>query len=132
MSAHKCVCCTGSVDGQPSVVDIEPCDSEPCHLKKGQNYSITVTFVSAVESLKSMAVVHGIIAGVPIPFHITNSDGCMSGINCPIHAKDQYKYTATLPVRVEYPSIKVTVEWELRDDAKKDLFCIEFPIQIES
>lgn len=66
-------------------------------------------FVIAVESLKSEAVVHGVIAGVPIPFHISNSDGCTSGINCPIHPKDQYKYTATLPVRVEYPAVSSPV-----------------------
>lgn len=54
MISNLCVCvcaCAlaarpGSVDGQPIAVDIEPCDSVPCHLKKGQNYSIAITFVS--------------------------------------------------------------------------------------
>lgn len=72
-------------------------------------FLLLLFFVIAVESLKSMAVVHGIIAGVPIPFHIINSDGCTSGVSCPIHVKNQYKYTATLPVRVEYPSVSSPV-----------------------
>uniref|UniRef100_A0A8C6WL52 NPC intracellular cholesterol transporter 2 n=1 Tax=Neogobius melanostomus TaxID=47308 RepID=A0A8C6WL52_9GOBI len=122
----------GSSTGKVSIVDITPCPSLPCPLKKGGNYSVNVTFVSGEydSTQKSTAVVHGVIAGVPIPFQIPQSDGCKSGINCPIHKESSYHYVATLPVKSEYPCLKVTVEWELKDDGNNDMFCIKFPIEI--
>ncbi|KAM9354110.1 NPC intracellular cholesterol transporter 2-like [Pholidichthys leucotaenia] len=120
----------GSTSGKVATVDIHPCDSQPCQLHKGDSYTVNVTFSSVVESPTSQAVVHGIIAGVPVPFTIPEEDGCKSGIQCPIQKQQTYHYQATLPVKAEYPSIKLTVEWELRDNNNNDLFCIKFPVQL--
>ncbi|CAL9686606.1 unnamed protein product [Knipowitschia caucasica] len=120
----------GSSVGKVSSVDITPCPTQPCQLKKGQDYSVNVTFLSDDETQKSTALVHGVVAGVAIPFPIPVDDGCKSGINCPIQKQHSYSYVATLPIKSEYPCLKVVVEWELRDDNSKDLFCIKFPIQI--
>ncbi|KAM7402968.1 hypothetical protein PAMA_003748 [Pampus argenteus] len=120
----------GSSSGKVTIVDINPCSTQPCQLHKGQAYSVNVTFSSAVESQTSKAVVHGIIAGVPVPFPIPIEDGCKSGIQCPIQKQLNYHYLTSLPVKSEYPAIKLVVEWELRDDSNKDLFCIKFPVQI--
>ncbi|XP_060938649.1 NPC intracellular cholesterol transporter 2-like [Limanda limanda] len=122
----------GSPSGKVTVVDISPCATQPCQLHKGEDYSVNVTFSSAVVSQTSTALVHGIIAGVPIPFPIPVQDGCKSGIQCPIQKQENYHYLNSLPVKKEYPAIKLVVEWELRDDDKKDLFCIRFPVQIVS
>ncbi|XP_008335452.1 NPC intracellular cholesterol transporter 2 [Cynoglossus semilaevis] len=120
----------GSTSGKVSTVDISPCVTQPCQLQKGQSYSVNVTFSSAVASKTSKAVVHGIIAGVPIPFPIPIEDGCQSGIQCPIQKEQSYNYLNNLPVKSEYPSMKLVVEWELKDDNKEDFFCIKFPVQI--
>ncbi|XP_039992241.1 NPC intracellular cholesterol transporter 2-like [Xiphias gladius] len=122
----------GSCSGKVVMVDISPCPNQPCQLHKGQSYSVNVTFTSTVESKTSKALVHGIIAGVSIPFPIPKEDGCQSGIQCPIQKQQTYHYQNTLPVKSEYPAIKLVVEWELRDDNKQDLFCIRFPVQIVS
>lgn len=122
----------GSITGKVASVDINPCPTQPCELKKGGNYTVTVTFESLVETPKSTAVVHGVIAGVPIPFPIPVSDGCQSGIICPIKKQSSYHYVATLPVKSEYPCIRVTVEWELKDEGNDDMFCIKFPVKIET
>ncbi|CAJ1073613.1 NPC intracellular cholesterol transporter 2-like [Xyrichtys novacula] len=122
----------GSESAKVAMVDINPCPVQPCQLKKGQSYSVNVTFTSDVQSQTSTAQVHGVIAGVPIPFPIPNEDGCKSGIQCPIQPKLTYHYVNGLPVKTEYPAIKLVVKWELRDDNKKDLFCILFPVQIVS
>ncbi|CAL8295468.1 unnamed protein product [Arctogadus glacialis] len=122
----------GSAVGKVSMVDIKPCPNQPCQLHRGQSYSVNVTFSSAVESQTSKAIVHGVIAGVPIPFPIPIQDGCKSGIACPIQKETNYHYVNDLPVKTEYPSIKLLVEWELKDDEGKDLFCIEFPVHIVS
>lgn len=122
----------GSAVGKVSLVDIHPCPKQPCQLHKGQSYAVNVTFSSAVESKTSKALVHGVIAGVPIPFPIPIEDGCKSGIECPIQKETSYHYVNQLPVKTEYPSIRLVVEWELRDDTNKDLFCIKFPVQLVS
>lgn len=57
-----------------------------------------------VESQTSKALVHGIIAGVAIPFPIPIEDGCKSGIECPIK-KQAYHYLNSLPVKSEYPAV---------------------------
>lgn len=54
----------------------------------------------------STALVHGIIGGIPIPFHIDEDDGCKSGISCPIHKQQQYNYVTNLPVKEAYPSVR--------------------------
>ncbi|XP_068563082.1 NPC intracellular cholesterol transporter 2-like [Cebidichthys violaceus] len=120
----------GSSSGKVSIVDISPCATQPCPLHRGQSYSVNVTFDSAVESQSCKAVVHGIIAGVPVPFPIPMKDGCKSGIQCPIQKQQKYHYLNSLPVKSVYPTIKLVVEWELKDDNQKDLFCIRFPVQI--
>lgn len=61
--------------------------------------------VAAVESQSSNAVVHGIVAGLPIPFPIPVQDGCKSGIQCPIQKQQKYHYVTALPVKSEYPSV---------------------------
>lgn len=122
----------GSVVGKVSQVDIHPCPNQPCELHKGQSYTVNVTFSSDVDSQTSKAVVHGVIAGVPVPFPIPNEDGCKCGIQCPIQKQKTYSYVNELPVKSEYPTLKLVVEWELRDDLSKDLFCIKFPVQIVS
>ncbi|XP_074548244.1 NPC intracellular cholesterol transporter 2-like [Halichoeres trimaculatus] len=122
----------GSESAKVVMVDINPCPVQPCQLKKGDSYGVNVTFTSDVQSQTSTAVVHGVIAGVPVPFPIPNEDGCKSGIQCPIQQQQTYHYVNSLPVKSEYPAIRLVVEWELRDDNKKDLFCIRFPVQIVS
>ncbi|XP_018619584.2 NPC intracellular cholesterol transporter 2-like [Scleropages formosus] len=121
----------GSDVGKAAAVEVTPCPKIPCELHKGQSYSVNVTFSSYVESKTSKAVVHGIIAGVPIPFAIPDDDGCKSGIVCPIEKKS-YSYMNQLLVKLEYPSLKLVVKWELVDDANKDLFCVLIPVQIVS
>ncbi|KAI7804505.1 NPC intracellular cholesterol transporter 2 [Triplophysa rosa] len=120
----------GSQEGKVLDVDIHPCPQQPCQLHKGQSYTVNVTFRSDVGSQTSKAVVHGVIAGVPIPFPIPIEDGCKCGIQCPIQENKVYSYVNQLPVKNEYPAFKLVVEWELRDDLSKDLFCIKFPVQI--
>ncbi|XP_016101635.1 epididymal secretory protein E1 isoform X2 [Sinocyclocheilus grahami] len=97
----------GSVEGKVTEVDIQPCSQQPCQLHKGQSYSVNVTFTSGVESKTSAAVVHGVVAGIPVPFPIPQSDGCKSGIQCPIEPQKTYSYVNQLPVKNEYPAVSV-------------------------
>ncbi|XP_036448606.1 NPC intracellular cholesterol transporter 2-like [Colossoma macropomum] len=122
----------GSVSGKVVEVDIQPCPNQPCQLHKGQSYSVNVTFSSVVESQTSKAVVHGVIFDIPVPLSIPTDDGCKSAIQCPIQKQKVYSYVSELLVKTEYPSIKVAVLWELKDESWNNLFCIELLVRILS
>ncbi|XP_053457401.1 NPC intracellular cholesterol transporter 2 [Nycticebus coucang] len=121
----------GSVVGVIKEVNVSPCPTLPCQLNKGQSYSVNVTFTSNTPSKSSKAFVHGIILGASVPFPIPEPDGCKSGITCPIQKDKTYSYLNKLPVKSEYPCIKLTVQWELHDDKDQSLFCWKIPIQIK-
>ncbi|KAM6201986.1 NPC intracellular cholesterol transporter 2 [Rhynchocyon petersi] len=122
----------GSVVGELKEVNVIPCPTQPCQLHKGQFYGINVTFTSNTYSQNSTASVYGILLNISVPFHIPESDGCKSGIDCPIQKDKTYSYLNKLPVKDEYPSIKLVVKWELKDDKGQYLFCWEIPLQIVS
>ncbi|XP_007472884.2 NPC intracellular cholesterol transporter 2 isoform X1 [Monodelphis domestica] len=120
----------GSQVGKIEEVDVIPCSTQPCKLHKGESYSVNVTFVSGVPSQNSTALVHGILMGIEVPFPIPQPDGCKCGINCPIEKGKTYSYLNKLPVKSEYPKMKLVVKWTLLDDKKNTLFCWEIPIEI--
>ncbi|XP_020019135.1 NPC intracellular cholesterol transporter 2 [Castor canadensis] len=122
----------GSTVGVIKEVNVSPCPTQPCELDKGLSYTVNVTFTSSTQSKNSTASVHGILFGVPVPFPIPEPDGCKSGISCPIQKDKTYSYLNKLPVKSEYPSVKVVVEWKLEDDKLQNLFCWRIPIQIKS
>ncbi|XP_020649535.2 NPC intracellular cholesterol transporter 2 [Pogona vitticeps] len=122
----------GSKDGSITEVNVTPCPSEPCVLHKGDSYSVNVTFSSKIDSQGSQAKVYGEMLHVDIPFPLDQPDGCKSGISCPIQKDHSYSYLNKLPVKSEYPSIKLVVKWELLDDQGQPLFCLKIPVQITS
>lgn len=97
---------------------VTPCPKEPCILKKGQTYHVNVTFGSNTNSQSSIPKVHGAILGILIPLHIPETNGCKSGITCPIKKGRTYSYISELPVMHLYPSIPMEMEWKLLDDKK--------------
>uniref|UniRef100_A0A8C2PDQ3 NPC intracellular cholesterol transporter 2 n=1 Tax=Capra hircus TaxID=9925 RepID=A0A8C2PDQ3_CAPHI len=102
----------GSGVGVIKEVNVSPCPTQPCKLHKGQSYSVNVTFTSNTQSQSSKAVVHGIVMGIPVPFPIPESDGCKSGIRCPIEKDKTYNYVNKLPVKSEYPSSLSDISFE--------------------
>uniref|UniRef100_A0A098LYF0 NPC intracellular cholesterol transporter 2 n=1 Tax=Opheodrys aestivus TaxID=186591 RepID=A0A098LYF0_9SAUR len=120
----------GSKDGSILEVNVTPCPTLPCILHKGDSYSVNVTFSSKIESQSSKAKVFGEVMFVDIPFPLEEPDGCKSGIKCPILNGHSYSYVNKLPVKSEYPSIKLIVKWELIDDKEGMLFCWKIPVQI--
>ncbi|XP_032883541.1 NPC intracellular cholesterol transporter 2-like [Amblyraja radiata] len=122
----------GSESGKLIVVDVSPCPSLPCKLIKEKTYDVNVTFVSLTDTLSSKAEVRGILAGLPVPFNLPNDDGCKSGIHCPIRKNQKCNYINTLLIKSMYPSIKLEVEWMLKDDKGKKIFCWIIPVEISS
>lgn len=92
-------------------VYIDPCNTDTCILRKGGNSTISVSFVPNGVTKSVKAIVHGVIAGIPVPFPITGDDGCQSsGLTCPLKAGIEVKYAKTIPVLKEYPSVSVDLK----------------------
>lgn len=111
---------------------VTPCPKELCILKKGQIYHVNVTFDSNTNSQNSIAKVLGEVLEIVIPLHIPETDGCKSGITCPIKKGHTYSYISELPVLHVYPSIRMEMEWKLLDGKNQDLFCWTIPVSIKS
>ncbi|VDP77977.1 unnamed protein product [Echinostoma caproni] len=123
-------------------VTVTPCDTLPCPLYRGENATITVQFKPREFACHSghhdqridtgKAVVHGLVAGIPVPFPIEKDDMCsFTQPSCPLAANNLATYTYQLPVLQAYPKMRVTVKWELQDASKKDIICANIPVQIE-
>ncbi|CAH8671868.1 unnamed protein product [Schistosoma margrebowiei] len=122
----------GSKVGKLHSLTVTPCDRLPCALYKGRNATITIEF-STQETVKDGHIsVHGVIAHVPVPFPLDNSQLCnfVSPV-CPlIPSIENYTHTYSLYVSTSYPSISLTIRWELQDSSSEDIVCVEFPVQL--
>lgn len=122
----------GSVNGQVSSVTVSNCPEgqTECALTRGTDADITIKFSSKEESKTLKAVVHGVIAGVPIPFRLPQSDACKTGVSCPLESGESYTYSNKLSIKNSYPPLAVRVRYELKDDNGADVICVEIPCKI--
>lgn len=123
----------GSEGGQVSSVEVTNCPDgeDECVLKRGTQAGITINFTSKEEAKSLKAVVHGVIASVPMPFPLPQPDACKSGVSCPLKNGQSYTYSNSLNIRSAYPAIPVTVKWELQDENNKDVVCVTIPARLE-
>lgn len=125
----------GTTLGNFSQIKISGCDksTSACILHKGKNATIEIDFTTNEDASDLQTVVHGTLVIVPIPFRVPHPDACTdpdSGITCPLAKGRSYSYKATLPVQTDYPSVSVTVKWELQDQNGNDIVCVRLPAKI--
>merc|ERR1712026_379863 len=104
-------------------VDVNGCTKAPCLLPKGSDASTAVN-----------TVVHGIIAGIPVPFSVPDGKACETGhVNpaCPLTVGTEHAYDIKLPVSSWYPSLRLNVRWQLQDENGAPLVCIIFPAMLK-
>jgi len=122
----------GSVGSTLEKVEVIPCGNDnACELKSGSNATFKISFLSKVNTTSLRAKIHGIVAGIPIPFHCPQENACEnSNIECPIVAGKVYNYVVQLPVRASYPRVNVKVRWELTSAENKEVVCLLVPAKI--
>ncbi|KAH3848417.1 NPC intracellular cholesterol transporter 2-like [Dreissena polymorpha] len=120
----------GSVSGTIYSIDVTPCDVEPCTLHANTNYSVHINFTSKVNSKTAKNLVHGIIAGVPVPFPVPVDCCENNNMRCPIVAGYNDIYSNTIFCSPDYPKIRLVMKWEVQDDNGLDIMCYEIPLQI--
>ncbi|XP_078589714.1 NPC intracellular cholesterol transporter 2-like isoform X2 [Branchiostoma floridae x Branchiostoma japonicum] len=123
--------CGSKAGAKINSIDITPCATEPCPLVKGRNVSVILGFTTNKQITKASAIVHAILGGVRVPYPLQNPDGCKdSGLKCPLAAGGTYNYTSSLLVSKTYPSIKLVVEWEIKDQDGDVIWCFQVPAQV--
>lgn len=120
----------GSKTGTIESVKITDCDKPPCKFQRGKNYTLSLDFKSNTDTISLVNHVYGIIAHVPVPFHLPNDNACELGISCPIKSGDSLSESVTLPILNQYPKIGLIVKWVALDDSKDKMICFEFPVMI--
>ncbi|KAI0212728.1 NPC intracellular cholesterol transporter 2 [Lamellibrachia satsuma] len=135
MTDRRGMVLAGSKFGKVADIQVKGCiKSETiCVAKKGTNVTFSAAFTPNEKVEKMAAIVHGIVAGIPVPFPLPNPDACKdSGLQCPLTNGKAVNYMSTLPIKKEYPAIRVVVRWELKDQNAKDVVCIEMGIEIQN
>ncbi|TGZ37597.1 hypothetical protein CRM22_011326 [Opisthorchis felineus] len=124
----------GSVLGRIKRVEVNPCDTRPCTLYKNEMTQITLGFVTEKPIDNGTAVVHGIVEYIPIYFPLDNPGLCeFTKPTCPLEPSvSEFIYSVHIPVLPTYPSVRLTVKWELRDAAGEEIICVLIPVKIQS
>ena len=87
-------------------VGIEPCDSNPCKIIKGQTSSIIVHFTPTTEVKALKVKVKAHVGPIWVPYSIDKQDACKdSGLTCPLSAAKEANYEYALKVSTGYPSV---------------------------
>ncbi|CAF2372502.1 unnamed protein product [Rotaria sp. Silwood2] len=119
--------------GTIKTFDVTGCTTVPCKFLKGKTYTMNLTFQSQASSITAKVSIHGIIAGMPIPFPLPDPDACKLGVQCPINNNDINTASLSLPVLSSYPSMSLHVKIEIiGDDKNHDYACLKFPATITS
>ncbi|KAK3912615.1 Ecdysteroid-regulated 16 kDa protein [Frankliniella fusca] len=102
-----------------------------CTLRRDKHTSITIDFVAKKREWRVFTKVHGIIAGLEMPFELKHPDACKdTGLVCPL-APGQHTYTYSIFVDKSKPKLRhVDVKWELLNEFNKPLVCVLIPARI--
>ncbi|XP_036363065.1 NPC intracellular cholesterol transporter 2 homolog a-like [Octopus sinensis] len=118
--------------GTPTDVRISDCTKSPCILKKNTNVSIEVDFTATADVQTVKDAVYGIIAGIHVPFPTSQPDACKDkGLTCPLKKGQKYTYKSVIPISSTYPDIQLVVEYTIKNEDKKPVFCIDIPAMIQ-
>ncbi|KAL5463560.1 hypothetical protein EMCRGX_G032466 [Ephydatia muelleri] len=120
----------GSTGVSITDVYVPGCESSTCQLKRGNNASISISFIPAQELSAITNKVYGVIYSASVYFPLPQADGCKLGVSCPMNAGEQYTETVTLYVSPYYPAIQLVVRWELDDSSKNQVGCFKIPLQL--
>lgn len=121
--------CQPNPNSQIISVEINPCKRDPCKLKQGTTYSMTVNFKANTDSSSLTSKVCGYVGPVCIPFPLPQPDACQELV-CPIEAGQEYSYTTSLPIRSEYPVMKVKGRWTMVNQDKSEMLCFYMNLKI--
>jgi len=124
----------GSHEGKALQVSVSPCREQPCILIKDTNTTIDIIFTTSKDIKTVIVKLNGVIGGIPLPFPIPDPHACTnptSQLKCPLKAGIKQHFHLQMPVKEEYPSLKLEAELYLMDEKENTIICVEIPLQIK-
>ncbi|OON18942.1 hypothetical protein X801_05199, partial [Opisthorchis viverrini] len=102
-----------STGARVTAVEILPCDSEPCTLRRGVNYIARVTFTANVNVGVGGFTVQGVVGSRPMTVPLPPNGLCVYLFpGCPIEVGGSYVYHYTGAVPLEFPPTQASI-WEV-------------------
>ncbi|KAG5446846.1 Phosphatidylglycerol/phosphatidylinositol transfer protein [Clonorchis sinensis] len=103
----------GSTGAQVTAVEIVPCDSEPCALRRGVNYVTRVTFTAQTSVDMRGFVSQGTVGSQPMTVPLPPNGLCTYvSPRCPIEAGKSYNYSYTGAVPQDFsPRMEHEAAW---------------------
>ena len=120
----------GSETGELVSVDITPCDSDPCVLKKGSAVKVTSTFIPHEEVTSGKVEVFVILGPLKLPYPVP-PDLCGSyDLSCPLPSGKSQETVLEVTVMKSLPAVKVQFIADILDQSGKKLICGKLYAQI--
>ena len=126
--------CSSSTEELAEIVsiDLTPCDDEPCVLKKGANETVTITFIPHEVVTDAKIYAYAIFGLIPVPLPLPNPDACQKhGLTCPLKSGVQVEFVLTEYISLDFPSGKLKLKAEIKDQDGKSLLCGIVPLEIQ-
>ncbi|XP_031636014.1 NPC intracellular cholesterol transporter 2 homolog a-like [Contarinia nasturtii] len=126
----------GSEIGKITKIKVSDCEesSEICLLKRFTNATLELEFELIAGDIinEVQTVVNGILFDAEIPFPLENPKACLEhGLSCPLIRHKIHTFRQSLPIKIYYPPVSVTVKWAIKDvKSSKTLICVLIPAQI--
>merc|ERR1712212_833128 len=113
-------------------IEISDCAGARCILTRGQKANLAIPFTPSTYVTQLTTKVHGMIAGIPIPFPLPEGEtDAYKYTNCPIERHEPATYKYSLFVDPSFPALSVGVKWELVDQGGAVQVCIIFPATLK-
>ena len=114
-------------------VDLTPCPEEPCLLHKTTTVNCSITFTPEEDVTSGQLEVFSYIGGTKLPFRLPQPNACHDhNLDCPLKGGKEIELKIGLEVKTYFPSVQLIVEFGMRDENRKMVFCVQFPAQIVS
>ncbi|XP_001627355.2 NPC intracellular cholesterol transporter 2 [Nematostella vectensis] len=122
----------GSEKGKLISVDLTPCSSDPCVIKRGANASGVITFIPHEVVTSSKVLAYAIFGLIPVPLPLPNSDGCKGyGLTCPLKSGKQVELVFEHYIDQTFPTGHLTLKAELKDQDSDVVICGKIPMTLE-
>uniref|UniRef100_A0A0C9SDR1 Putative secreted protein n=1 Tax=Amblyomma americanum TaxID=6943 RepID=A0A0C9SDR1_AMBAM len=120
-----------SCGGTVKSVQMQPCSSEPCAIKRGDTARIDMAFTSNQNSPTLVMVISALLEDdLELPLPMTDSDGCKGrGIQCPLQEGTAYTFNYKLKIQPFYPKMNTTAKLNLTG-ARGTVACVQFPVRL--
>lgn len=98
------------------LAQIEPCDSDPCVLKRGSTSKVHFVIIADHDSETAVLDARFKLFGMMMPIPGLESDLCKNFVQCPVVKGEEYGGTVEVSIPSFAPSMKSTVQLKIIGD----------------